>query len=105
MARGLVRRVGSLALPATSPSTSLGLSLGLGFEGAAPYPGPGLPSSARDVAIASTALALAPATVGIWQVSLQARDKGIAPGQFAAFYAGGVCLGAGVVADVGGAVL
>ena len=100
MARGLVRRVGSLALPATSPSPSLGLGLG----SAASYPGPGLPSSARDVSIAATALALAPATVGLWRVTLDARDKGIAPGQFAAFYAGGVCLGAGVVADVGGAV-
>lgn len=32
-------------------------------------------------------------------VKLIQRDKGIAPGQFAAFYDGEVCLGAGVIAD------
>ena len=35
------------------------------------------------------------------RVSLAQRDKGIAPGQFAAFYRGGVCLGAGVISEVG----
>lgn len=32
-------------------------------------------------------------------VILDKRDKGIAPGQFAAFYRGSECLGAGVIAD------
>lgn len=35
------------------------------------------------------------------KVCLAERDKGIAPGQFAAFYQGGVCLGAGVISEVG----
>ena len=32
-------------------------------------------------------------------VRLIERDKGIAPGQFAAFYEGDVCLGSGVISD------
>lgn len=36
-----------------------------------------------------------------YRVTLSARDKGLAPGQFAAFYAGDVCLGAGVIAEAG----
>jgi tRNA-specific 2-thiouridylase len=33
------------------------------------------------------------------RVRLEKRDKGIAPGQFAAFYRGTECLGAGVIKD------
>ena len=33
-------------------------------------------------------------------VILDKRDKGIAPGQFAAFYRGSECMGAGVIADI-----
>ena len=33
------------------------------------------------------------------EVQLGARDKGLAPGQFAAFYDGEVCLGSGVITD------
>jgi hypothetical protein len=36
---------------------------------------------------------------GVLRVVLDRKDKGIAPGQFAAFYAGMECLGAGVVYD------
>ena len=40
---------------------------------------------------------------GEWEkvlsVVLSKKDKGIAPGQFAAFYSGSECLGAGMVAD------
>ena len=36
---------------------------------------------------------------GILRVVLDKRDKGIAPGQFAAFYQGSECLGAGVIVD------
>ena len=32
-------------------------------------------------------------------VELASRDKGLAEGQFAAFYDGDVCLGSGVIAD------
>eukprot|EP00961_Rhodomonas_salina_P239477 3235460-Rhodomonas_salina.2 len=32
-------------------------------------------------------------------VRLGQRDSGLAPGQWAAFYQGGVCLGGGVIAD------
>ena len=35
----------------------------------------------------------------VLRVVLDERDKGIAPGQFAAFYVGTECLGAGVVMD------
>jgi tRNA-5-taurinomethyluridine 2-sulfurtransferase len=35
------------------------------------------------------------------KVTLIERDKGIAPGQFAAFYRNNVCLGAGVISEVG----
>lgn len=34
---------------------------------------------------------------GRWVVTLQERDQGIAPGQFAVFYDGDICLGAGVI--------
>jgi len=34
-------------------------------------------------------------------VSLAGRDKGLAPGQFAAFYDGPVCLGSGVISEEG----
>lgn len=39
-------------------------------------------------------------TESILIVILDKRDKGIAPGQFAAFYRGSECLGAGVIADI-----
>ena len=32
-------------------------------------------------------------------VRLRGRDKGLAPGQFAAFYDGEVCLGSGVIVE------
>ena len=32
-------------------------------------------------------------------VHLASRDKGLAPGQFAAFYDGKICLGSGVIVD------
>ena len=32
-------------------------------------------------------------------VQLKERDKGLAPGQFAAFYDGEVCLGSGVITE------
>ena len=35
------------------------------------------------------------------RVRLADRDKGLAPGQFAAFYDGEVCLGSGVITDEG----
>lgn len=35
----------------------------------------------------------------VLRVVLAAKDKGIAPGQFAAFYSGSECLGAGVIVD------
>ena len=35
----------------------------------------------------------------LFRVILDVRDKGIAPGQFAAFYRGRECLGAGVIVD------
>ena len=35
------------------------------------------------------------------RVVLDKHDKGIAPGQFAAFYRNGVCLGAGVISETG----
>lgn len=88
MARGLVRRVGSLALPPSLPAPS---------SSSAAYPGPGVPAG-----MSAQVQALAPASVGLWHVTLEERDKGIAPGQFAAFYAGSVCLGAGMVSDQGG---
>jgi tRNA-specific 2-thiouridylase len=34
-------------------------------------------------------------------VQLEERDKGLAPGQFAAFYDGAVCLGSGVISEEG----
>jgi len=34
-------------------------------------------------------------------VELEQRDKGLAPGQFAAFYEGPVCLGSGVISEEG----
>jgi len=37
---------------------------------------------------------------GAVQVTLQTRDQGIAPGQFAVFYQDDVCLGTGVIANV-----
>jgi tRNA U34 2-thiouridine synthase MnmA/TrmU len=40
-----------------------------------------------------------PVGEGMLRVVLNKRDKGIAPGQFAAFYRGSECLGAGVIAD------
>jgi len=42
-------------------------------------------------------------TVGQWgdsaHVHLATRDKGLAPGQFAAFYDGDICLGSGVISE------
>ena len=34
-------------------------------------------------------------------VHLKGRDKGLAPGQFAAFYDGDTCLGSGVISEAG----
>jgi len=34
-------------------------------------------------------------------VQLHGRDKGLAPGQFAAWYEGEVCLGSGVISEEG----
>jgi len=67
--------------------------------------GPGLVGGARDGDIdISTATATATATVAasntaVYSVSLTQRDKGLAPGQFVAFYHGLVCLGAGVISE------
>jgi len=38
---------------------------------------------------------------GVWQITLEGGIHGLAPGQFAAFYCGPVCLGSGVIADRG----
>ena len=39
--------------------------------------------------------------VGRAHVQLHGRDKGLAPGQFAAWYDGDVCLGSGVISEEG----
>jgi tRNA-specific 2-thiouridylase len=44
-------------------------------------------------------------SAGTLDVRLHERDKGIAPGQFAAFYIGPVCLGAGVITEIGRDIL
>jgi tRNA-5-taurinomethyluridine 2-sulfurtransferase len=36
-----------------------------------------------------------------WRVTLDVLDKGIAPGQFAVIYEAGMCLGCGVISDIG----
>ena len=37
-------------------------------------------------------------SLGLLEVELEARDSGVAPGQFAVFYEGDICLGSGVIA-------
>ena len=62
------------------------------------------PSMARGV-LTRDAGYLLPLSEGISaeriKVCLEERDKGIAPGQFAAFYRDGICLGAGVISETG----
>ena len=58
----------------------------------------------HGAAIHDAAVALATTTPGGGggaRVRLADRDKGLAPGQFAAFYDGEVCLGSGVITDEG----
>lgn len=58
-----------------------------------------IPEKTGDVGVDAMGDAVGGAWEEVLSVVLSKKDKGIAPGQFAAFYSGSECLGAGMVAD------